>query len=913
MSSSPITYRSGQALCSREDVLSMLRSASAAGERRFLRQLALKWLTQFAGDLEVGYWLAKDWADEGKPEQAAAILLRLCTFDPEFREAQSALAAVLSQTKGNTAAETRVAWSNAYALGDANAPAGVLLAWADGLRKAREALAKGDATLADSAVMGVLVAEEDSALVAVTHLRSTLAAGSTREADNLAGIYHSRWPDCVAFTLVLGDARVKSGQDVEGMALLRDCVSRDVAGQVAVRLWGAGHPYSRLWPVDLSISLDIPIPVAVGEALGLNVLPSGQKSAEEPRGAVVQGTAHEDLFATEEPLGHGAQRDPASGEDDYGLPEAETFPAEGRSGPSRAEGMLAGGPDGRDGEETKAAHEAFKEVERELEALAQRLKAPSVPKSDGRFPTYVVLSSLKNLQAVYGQQNAQALLTEMHNLAQAIAKAHKTWAGMVFLPDDPQSLAGLGMTPIQAPDPWQIKSAIAQLDGVLGKKGAMIGAVLIVGGQEVVPFHELPNPTDDPDATVPSDNPYATTDANYFVPEWPVGRLIGTPDKDPALLVAELRAIQQEHTQVPKTWPEWLLRLADIFPPLRNLLDSLAKKPSADGMGYSAAVWRRASLAAFRPIGEGKQLFLSPPESGRALDPNGLIRRTLNYFNLHGADGSPNWYGQKDGSDRSSGPDYPVALRPEDLPQNGHVPQFVFTEACYGAQLPAAGSNSIALRFFELGAKGFVGSTVTSYGSVFPPLIGADLLGNLFWQLLTQGLSAGEAFTQAKLHFARQMTQQQGYLDGEDQKTLISFVYYGDPLAGLNAASEKSMKLLRAKAKPVVSILCDREDVDLRVSVHPQVVQQVKKLVGEYLPGIENSRVKVGTSHPYCPGKSHQCPTSELGSKVAHPHGRQGFVVTFTSEVRDPLAVHQQIVRATVNAEGKLVKLAESR
>lgn len=913
MSSSPITYRSGQALCSREDVLLMLRSASAAGERRFLRQLALKWLSQYAGDLEVGYWLAKDWADEGKPEQASAILSRICTLDPEFRESQLALATVLSQTKGESAVETRVAWSNAYALGDDNAPEGVLLPWAHELRKAREGLANGDVTLARSSILSVLVAEEDSPLVAVTHLRCSLGAGPAREVANLAGIYHLRWPDCVAFTLVLGDAHVKNGKDVEGMALLRDCVSRDVAGQVAARLWGPSHPYSRLWPADLSISLDLPIPAVVGEALGLNVLPSGQNTAEIPTDGMARAAASQDVPAGAEPVEQAAEQSPTKGNDGYDLPEAGTPSTEWGFAPTPVQETFAGGSDGHNGEEPRAAREAFKEVERELEALAQRLKAPTVPKSDGRFPTYVVLSSLKNLQAVYGQDGAQTLIAEMHNLAQAIGKAHKTWAAMVFLPDDPQSMATLGMTPIQAPDPWQIKSAIAQLDGVLAKRGAMVGAVLIVGGAEIVPFHELPNPTDDPDTTVPSDNPYATSDANYFVPEWPVGRLIGTPDKDPALLVAEMRAIQQTHTQVPKTWPDWLLRLADIFPPLRNLLDSLAKGTNPDAIGYSAAVWRRASLAAFRPIGEGKQLFLSPPESGRVLDPNGLIRKTLNYFNLHGADGSPNWYGQKDSSDRTSGPDYPVALRPEDLPQNGHVPQFVFTEACYGAQLPSAGASSIAVRFFQLGVKGFVGSTVTSYGSVFPPLIGADLLGNLFWQLLSQGLSAGEAFTQAKLHFARQMTQQQGYLDGEDQKTLISFVYYGDPLAGLNMASDKSMKLLRPKAKPVVSILCDREEADLRVSVHPQVVQQVKKLVADYLPGIENSRVRVGTSHPYCPGKSHQCPTSELGSKVGHPHGRQGFVVTFTTEVRDPLAVHQQIVRATVNAEGKLVKLAESR
>ena len=59
----------------------------------------------------------------------------------------------------------------------------------------------------------------------------------------------------------------------------------------------------------------------------------------------------------------------------------------------------------------------------------------------------------------------------------------------------------------------------------LKKRGERIGAVLIVGGPEVVPFHNLPNPVDDADVDVPSDNPYATSDENYFIPEWPVGRL----------------------------------------------------------------------------------------------------------------------------------------------------------------------------------------------------------------------------------------------------------------------------------------------------------------------------------------------------------------------------------------------------
>ena len=82
-----------------------------------------------------------------------------------------------------------------------------------------------------------------------------------------------------------------------------------------------------------------------------------------------------------------------------------------------------------------------------------------------------------------------------------------------------------------------MKLSLADLDQALAKKGQMIGALVIVGGPDIVPFHHLPNPTDDIDKDVPSDNPYATLDSNYFVPEWPVGRIPGEAGKDAGFAV----------------------------------------------------------------------------------------------------------------------------------------------------------------------------------------------------------------------------------------------------------------------------------------------------------------------------------------------------------------------------------------
>ena len=142
----------------------------------------------------------------------------------------------------------------------------------------------------------------------------------------------------------------------------------------------------------------------------------------------------------------------------------------------------------------------------------------------------------------------------------------------------------------------------------LEKRGERIGAVLIVGGPEIVPFHNLPNPVEDADIEVPSDNPYAAKDNNYFISDWPVGRVSGGSGADPAPLLAVLKEITNRYDQNAKK-PAWYRRLIQYF---RELLKTgVSKKLSS--FGYTAAVWRRASLSVFRPIGNPSDLLISPP------------------------------------------------------------------------------------------------------------------------------------------------------------------------------------------------------------------------------------------------------------------------------------------------------------
>jgi hypothetical protein len=126
----------------------------------------------------------------------------------------------------------------------------------------------------------------------------------------------------------------------------------------------------------------------------------------------------------------------------------------------------------------------------------------------------------------------------------------------------------------------------------------------------------------------------------------------------------------------------------------------------------------------------------------------------LTYFNLHGLPDASEWYGQRDPSDPSSMPDYPVALRMQDVVNGGRAPQIVFSEACYGAHITGKGfEEALALKFLSSGSQVVVGSTRTSYGAITTPLIADDLLGHAFWKYLREDMPAGR-LRRAKIHLA---------------------------------------------------------------------------------------------------------------------------------------------------------------
>lgn len=927
----------------RERFLAILHAGLGAAEYRFVVQSALQWLAAYPGDLQASLAYAHALQCEGRTSEARNVARGLCRADPEHLEALQLWLSLEEQlSKPGTAEKDAstthsapgedfrdTAKGQARGAGKTPQPSTGDLAnwitalggqrptqaknggWGERLLRLRKQIEAGNLEQAETLLPELLGQDLDTPLVALTHLLSLKASPDTPLAArrSLAEFYQRRFPDCLPTNLLLADWLLQEGAIERAVSLLHQSAARDISGEVARRVLGPSHPYRSLWPEKVSLPMELVIPASVAATLGWNQLPSGEPA---------QVTAK------------ALPTSPASEAKPEQAPPEQPSPT---TSPTRQEQVIS-----------DAA--TFRKV---LDHMADEIGEKPASQFDGRFPVYVIFSIYQKLVEQYGATGAESVKAELQRLAEQFAQ-RKTingrgqWGAFVFLPDLPESAGALGLQLLHTFDPWSLKLALADLDQALGKKGEMIGALLIVGGPEIIPFHNLPNPVDDPDGEVASDNPYASRDQNYFIPEWPVGRLPGGAGNDPQHLLAGLKRIQerqaqpQKRTTVPQRWLAWITRWIPA-----------SRQTTRKGFGYTAEVWRNASFQVYRPVGEARAVLVSPPKGVNGSSPsaeqiaagvrpgtNGAPRRNgsqaaasllpaarLGYFNLHGLADSAEWYGQRDPLSSESGPDYPVALRPEDVKLLGkQAPVVVFSEACYGARIEGKSiDQALSLQFLNNGSQAVVGSTTMSYGAINAPLIAADLLGYNFWKGLLEGLPAGEALQRAKIQLASEMHSRQGYLDGEDQKTLISFILLGDPLLQLSEDVRRAKRLRRLVSGTLqVKTICDRSvEVEQGSALPAEVLSTVKQVVASYLPGMLDAQATFSTERAVCAAHGHECPTSQLGCGCV-TNGKSGPVktpdrrlVVLSKSFEKAGVIHPQFARLTLDIHGKLVKVVVSR
>lgn len=354
------------------------------------------------------------------------------------------------------------------------------------------------------------------------------------------------------------------------------------------------------------------------------------------------------------------------------------------------------------------------------------------------------------LESRYGSdayQEIREAITSFGNAAGAVTLAL----------DDPLEMKALGAGPAAGPDAGSILSSVRQLTSA--RRGAT--SLLILGGDEIVPYWQIRNPvTDrglDPDEQVLSDNPYGTTVDTWeeiLAPSIPTGRL----------------------TDFPRGSAQDFLDLLDMAKSNRQ-----NRVNRSSSTAVVNADWLDFSKSAASSLPGPTDWHLAPGYRMNAASGSDTDRECL-YFNLHGFSGQAAWKGYD--SVRSS---FVTTVTPDAFDRENVSGTVVFAENCYGAEtIGRTPSNSCALRLVQEGAA-IVGATGLAYGSHLAPdlfLDDADLLAKYFWSAYDSGLPVGSALRQARAQYLASGRA----LDTNPfkKKTLLQFVLLGDPGWTLN-------------------------------------------------------------------------------------------------------------------------------
>lgn len=883
---------------SRDDQITIINAGLRQKEYKFVRQVVLNWLAAYPGDIYFNFLYARALVEEGKSSQALPILEMIEAADPEYAPAYELHHSIQSLSRSIDIQIT----ASYFALTGINLDNSQLPQWSTLYRQSQEALDNEKLEDAELIIHQAVIADPSRVLPAIMHLHLASLMNDGQTLQNLSNLYHSRWIDCLYFNYYLATANMMSGDDTSAVALLHQCVSRDSAAQVAMRVLGENNPYKMLWPDQMQAKFDVSVPNSIAISMGWNQLEANFTGGTPNLSTVVTDTAEIQTAQTDTSIPQILSINNIAQESSQ-IPSGEIQTDQQPNGQATNTDSIPPNEAG--------SKEMLMDVRQELDRIATRLQIPGVGQVDRRFPVYVVFTTRKGLENLYGTQTTFLLDELMKQVVESVRKK-PGWTSLLFYADDTACTTALGIKPAPYNDAWKLKLAIADLDKALSKKGEMIGALLIVGGPEVVPFHLLPNPTDDADTQVPSDNPYASVDDNYFVPEWPVGRLPGGTNRDAGILMQYLRKMISSHSDQIAPLPWW--QRLNILSPLWSSMQRAF--PFAKGVmnnrpsfGYTAAVWSQASTEVYRTIGDSQSMLASPPVKTGGLVGSGLFPARLGYFNLHGVPDAAEWYGQPNSEDVQSNPEYPVALTPTDIVGNESTPSVIFSEACYGAYIDHKNEDeAISIKFIAEGTKAFVGSTCVAYGSVTTPLIAADNLAQYFWKNLKDGQSAGEALRNAKIHFAQEMNRKQGYLDSEDQKTLISFLLFGDPLTTISSPKKTPKGIVRMDLGESILTVNESDSETLKENDLPyDVMSQVKSIVEQYLPGVKEAKFSIARQY------FNASASDKAHSKDASDARDNHTVVTVSKEYKVTSRLHLHYARMTFDGKGKVIKLAVSR
>jgi hypothetical protein len=366
-----------------------------------------------------------------------------------------------------------------------------------------------------------------------------------------------------------------------------------------------------------------------------------------------------------------------------------------------------------------------------------------------------VITSRKNLQAKYGRQAGAVdkLLTKL-----ATSDKKRGIRTMIVYIDDAASAKKAGISAVSSITRRSCKEATDQL-----YQKHRPAYLVLFGAQDIIPFQEIRNPTDDEDIVVPSDLPYAcdkpfsTRIQSFTGPTRVMGRIPDLPGNPDITYITRVMENIFRHASVNDTL------MMNYF-------------------AISCDIWKTSTRQSLLSIfGNHDALKLSPP-SGEKHTKTDLKPRT-HFYNCHGALADPRFYGEKAGR-------FPVAQDSAILKGKITPGTLVAAECCYGAELYNPEQQDerqmgIAHAYLQEGAMAFMGSSTVAYGPPDGQDL-ADLITQYFVKQVIAGSSTGRALLEARQQFLAQVGP---HLDPFELKTLAQFYLLGDP--SLHAVSEK--------------------------------------------------------------------------------------------------------------------------
>jgi hypothetical protein len=364
----------------------------------------------------------------------------------------------------------------------------------------------------------------------------------------------------------------------------------------------------------------------------------------------------------------------------------------------------------------------------------------------------LILTSALRLRARYGDDGLQAVRDAIRDLEAVLADS--AGGARAVFPDEGASVhAGPGWMDLGSGGAVRYAIDRFRLDDE--------DTLVIIGGDEVVPFCRLDNPVRDrsldPDSAVLSDNPYGiprrsallSSSKGLLTPPLAVGRI---PDDDPPRLESFLERIRGA--------------------------EKAARAPDDGTFALANLSWERRAQKVLD--GSPSVVRATPGWNGEDPEWDGN-RASILYFKLHGFQAHARWQG----FDSRAGC-FVDGLRPAQVTPSAATGRLVFAANCYGALVAKRSPRtSIALAFLESGARAVVGATSLAFGSYFDggALDLSDVLARSFLRYVRQGEAVGRALARARIEFV-ESADRHG-MTTFAQKTALQYVVLGNPLATL--------------------------------------------------------------------------------------------------------------------------------